>query len=403
MKVLFLGGVFDDSHNDEIISKTKTYVEYAANNFQKKIIRGLEECNVHPKVVSAPFLGAFPNAYSDVYFKGFKTERHDKSGYVYVHFWNIWGIRNFSRANALKKAVKQFAYSKDANKLIIVYTPHTPLIQAANYAKKIDNNIKICLVVPDLPQYMNLADRVSFAYKMLKRIDVRTFLKENKTVDSYIVLTRPMVEKLEVGNRSYKVVEGIYQKADNWGKKVRNLSIKTIVYTGKLDKSFGIMNLVNAFMMIKKSNIRLVICGSGEERLNVENASVKDHRITYMGQVSSKKARQLIMEGDILVNPRQNNSDYTKYSFPSKIIDYLATGNAVVAYKLDGMPDFYKEFITFIPDNSIEGLKNTLIKVIDMSDAQVELMSHKAKLYLEKELCEKAVAKKILDLNFNAE
>ena len=38
MKILLLGGVFDDSHNDEIVAKTRTYVEYAANNFQKKII-----------------------------------------------------------------------------------------------------------------------------------------------------------------------------------------------------------------------------------------------------------------------------------------------------------------------------------------------------------------------------
>ena len=38
MKALFLCGVFDDSHNDEIISKTKTYVEYAINNFQKTLV-----------------------------------------------------------------------------------------------------------------------------------------------------------------------------------------------------------------------------------------------------------------------------------------------------------------------------------------------------------------------------
>lgn len=62
MKVLFLGGVFDDSHNKEIISKTRTYVEYAANNFQKKIIYGLRSLNIPLEVVSIPFLGAYPTA-----------------------------------------------------------------------------------------------------------------------------------------------------------------------------------------------------------------------------------------------------------------------------------------------------------------------------------------------------
>ena len=88
MKVLFLGGVFDDSHNEEIISKTRTYVEYAANNFQKKIIYGLRSKNIPLDVVSIPFLGAYPTAYSDIYFTGFKNMLNDKSGYKYYNFNN---------------------------------------------------------------------------------------------------------------------------------------------------------------------------------------------------------------------------------------------------------------------------------------------------------------------------
>lgn len=42
---------------------------------------------------------------------------------------------------------------------------------------------------------------------------------------------------------------------------------------------------------------------------------------------------------DVLVNPRQNDDEYTKYSFPSKNIEYLMTGNAVMAYMLDGIPE----------------------------------------------------------------
>lgn len=403
MEILFLGGVFDDSHNKEIISKTKTYVEYAANNFQKKIINGLKECNANIRVISAPFLGAYPKAYSDIYFKGFSDNKNDQSGYEYVHFLNIWGIRNFSRKKALKKAIRNFAECDGDDKLIIVYTPHTPLIQAANYAKSIDKNIKICLVVPDLPQYMNLADNVSKVYKMLKKFDVKTFMRENKGVDTYIVLTEAMIDKLEVEKRPYDVVEGIYQKADTWGNKSEKSVQKTIVYTGKLDKSFGIMNLIQAFSMIDNPNIRLLICGNGEEASNVERAAEKDKRITYKGQVASEEARKFIIDGDILVNPRQNNSEYTKYSFPSKIIDYLATGNAVIAYKLDGMPDIYKEFITFIEDDKIETLRDTLIQVLNMNNAQTQLMAEKAKVYLENELSEKAVAKKILQLNFSKE
>ena len=207
MKVLFLGGVFDDSHNEEIISKTRTYVEYAANNFQKKIIYGLRSKNIPLDVVSIPFLGAYPTAYSDIYFTGFKNMLNDKSGYKYYNFNNIYGYRNISRYRAAKRGLREFIKYNDEQKLIIVYTPHTPFVQAANWAKRKDPRIKVCMVVPDLPQFMNLSENQSLIYKFLKNIDLKKFAKENEGVDSYILLTEQMAEALNVGKKPYKVVE----------------------------------------------------------------------------------------------------------------------------------------------------------------------------------------------------
>lgn len=31
-------------------------------------------------------------------------------------------------------------------------------------------------------------------------------------------------------------------------------------------------------------------------------------------------------ESEILVNPRNDNNEFTKYSFPSKVIEYLGSG-----------------------------------------------------------------------------
>jgi hypothetical protein len=65
--------------------------------------------------------------------------------------------------------------------------------------------------------------------------------------------------------------------------------------------------------------------------------------------LTSAKAKEYIDMADVLVNPRPNNEEYTKYSFPSKNIEYLMTGKPVVGYMLDGMPPIYKEFMFVIP------------------------------------------------------
>ncbi len=46
MKILFIGGVFAKENENEIIQNTKTYVEYSANIFQEKLIKGFRENNV---------------------------------------------------------------------------------------------------------------------------------------------------------------------------------------------------------------------------------------------------------------------------------------------------------------------------------------------------------------------
>lgn len=399
MNVLFLGGVFDDSHNEEIIGKTRTYVEYAANNFQKKIIYGLRANNVPLDVVSIPFIGAYPTAYCDIYFSGFKNMQNDNSGYKYYNFNNIYGYRNISRYMAAKQGLREFISNNDAQKLIIVYTPHTPFVQAANWAKRKDPRIKICMVVPDLPQYMDLSEKQSPIYKFLKSIDLKKFAKENESVDSYILLTDQMAEALNVGNRPYRVVEGIYEEAKT-SKAIKKKEVKTIVYTGKLNIAFGALNLVKAFQLIEDPNIRLVICGSGEAKEEIAKIAAEDSRIDFRGQVSSDVARQCILDGDILVNPRPNDSIYTKYSFPSKIIDYLATGNPVVAFELDGMPKAYRDFIYYIPENTIESMAKTIKHVIDADKLEIEAKANSALNYINNNLSREEIAKCIIELNF---
>lgn len=399
MKGLFLGGIFDESHIPEIAKKTKTYVEFAANNFQKKILLGFTQLGVKTDVISAPFLGAYPSAYSDMFFRGFDKTVMDNSGYKYVHFNNIWGIRNFSRARSLKKAVKDFINTDDDSKLIIVYTPHTPLIKAANYAKQRDSRIKICLVIPDLPQYMNLSERISPVYKVLKRVDIKSFQKESAGADSFLLLTEQMADAIGVNNRPYEVIEGIYEPLD-LPKTKRNEKIKNIAYTGKLNRSFGALDLVEAFMDIQDDSLTLTICGSGEDKNNIINLAAKDKRIKYLGQVAPAKAAEIINNADVLINPRKNNTEYTKYSFPSKIIDYLSTGNPVIAYKLDGMPECYENFIHFVPDDSVASLRDTIVRVIHMTDEEKKKKSSAALEYLNKELTSKSVAKKIIDLSY---
>lgn len=361
MDVLLLCGYFESKYQKEITNKTKTWVENAANTFQQRLIKGFKQQNINLTIVSAPFIGPWPTAYQDVIFKQFEAGASDE-GITYVGFNNIWGYRNISRTAALKKQVLTFIKnSKSEKKAVIVYSPHTPFLEAAVYAKSIDPSVHIHMVVPDLPQYMNLSKRAHPIYDFFKRIDIKKFYRLNAQVDSYMLLTKYMADKMEVGNRPYIVVEAII---DEMPEQLGNGHPrgKVIAYAGKLVESFGVKRLVEAFEMISDPEAQLHICGGGELRSYIEEMAKKDARIIYHGQVSAEKAREILMNADVLVNPRLNDDEYTKYSFPSKNIEYLMTGNAVVAYMLDGMPDEYSKILLYPCNQTLEALAECIRK-----------------------------------------
>ena len=403
MNVLFLGGVFDKIIEKEILEKSKGTVHYAANKLQWNLIDGLIEIdNLKLEVLSAPFIGTFPKDYEDIQYKGQKLIYKNVVESNYVSFNNIWGYRSISRKNNLIKSIKSFATNRVDNKVIIVYSPHTPFLQAAVYAKKIDPSIHICLVVPDLPQFMNLNEGRSLIYDRLKKIDIDIFEKNSKFVDSFVLLTDPMKNMLNVGDRPYVVVEGVVNKEninnENPVDDLKSTDIMTVVYTGTLNKKFGVVKLVEAFHNTSIKNVHLKICGRGDSEEIIRRYAAKDERIKFLGQLSNTEAVRLQKKATVLVNPRQNNEEFTKYSFPSKNMEYLLTGRPVIAYKLDGIPDEYDDYCYYVEDDSIDRLTRKIEDILLMEEESRNEFGNRARTYVLTEKNNVSASKRIIDM-----
>lgn len=342
MKVLMICGVFAKEHEAEVMARAKGSVEFSANLFQQKLIAGFRAQQQDLQVLSAPFIGAYPMGSSWFVFRNFRQPQEEIR---YVPFHNLWGLRNLSRAAALKKAVKSFAAEEDPDKRILVYCPHTPFLEAAVYAKSLDPRIRICLYVPDLPDYMNLRSDRSKLYDIAKKADIARMHRLMEQVDSFVLLTEPMRQMLPVGNKPCLVREGILSRKPEPRLPQEAENTKNIVYTGKMDAAFGILQLLEGFRQIPEESYRLVLCGSGDCDEAVRKAAREDSRILALGQLPPEEAAKWQQRAAVLVNPRPNNAEYTKYSFPSKNIEYLLTGKPVVAFQLDGMPGIYEDFL----------------------------------------------------------
>ena len=399
--ILLLCGVFAKENEAEVIAQAKKSVEFSANQMQLKLIRGLKEA-ANTQVISAPFIGHYPNQSRTLHFSGFTSPQHLCQ---YVPFCNIWGLRNLSRAHALKRAVREFALDGNGDKLIAVYSAHDPFLAAAAYAKKLNPKIRICFIVPDLPQYMNLEAKRGFLYDFFKRFDIKSIQKHTRSVDTSVVLTEAMAKALQLADRPYVVAEGVVDSISKIPEHIAYGETVNIVYAGKLYFRFGIRSLAEAFSRLKGSNYRLILCGNGDAAGYLQKCAAQDPRIILPGQISPDKVQEYISSAAVLVNPRPNDEEYTKYSFPSKDIEYLLSGKPTAAYLLDGMPRCYQNFLY-----AVDPGKDAPCAICDALQAAISAPKEEAEKrytqflqYAAKNLLASAIAEKIIGMNFDGE
>lgn len=254
-----------------------------------------------------------------------------------------------------------------------------------------------CCIIADLPEFSS-AKKLHGIRKIYNIYETHKTNSLYQYVDKFVLLTDQMAQRLHI-SVPYTVVEGIApsdsaEVDESIAQRFKNE--KYILYTGTLNYEFGIGTLLEAFALIPDNDLKLVICGFGEaEKAILES---KDPRLVYLGKVDRKQALALQRNATVLVNPRQNNQEFTKYSFPSKTMEYLAAGVPVVAYKLDGIPDEYDEYLHYVPDNSPEALAEVMSELLQKPENIRKELGRRAQRFVLEEKNYIAQTKRILEL-----
>jgi glycosyltransferase involved in cell wall biosynthesis len=182
-------------------------------------------------------------------------------------------------------------------------------------------------------------------------------------VDRFVLLTKHMADRMGL-TQPWCVMEGIAAVPEELPEATpTNDPIKTVMYTGTLHKRFGVMHLVEAFSRIEDPQMRLVLCGIGDSEADIRRAAEKDGRISFLGQLKRDEVIRLQRQATVLVNPRPGDEEFTKYSFPSKTMEYLASGVPVVAYKLAGIEDEYDAYLQYPEDGTVEALADKISQI----------------------------------------
>ncbi len=360
MKVLFLGLFFDEEGLQQSYKKVRGGMQIAPHKFQTLLIDGLQKAGVEVSSAHVLPCGTFPKNHKSIYISDKRWGRDN----LRVGYLNLPFIKQRTQERKVYRYLKEALSSTDAPQVIVVYYLHPPFWKALLRIKKQFPKIKILLImtesvpgrgdIVDTPQRKKLGDKmVSWA----------------KIADGFCLLTKYLTGPLEVGERRWMTLEGVADQ-DTPSAQLEEREKGVFLYTGGVFARFNVDNLIKAFAYLPEGELWL--CGKAEESQEMKKLLRQSPNVRYFGEVPHDKLQEYRKKCSYLINPRMPTGTYTKYSFPSKTMEYLASGKPALGYALEGMGEEYRQYLTLLNGKAPQELAEELRAILETDYAQLE-------------------------------
>lgn len=385
MKILYVS-CYPQEHFSEIISKFPQSTSQPAQKFNKLIVDGLKYNDVDTSVLIT----------HDILNQNHDTSIQIEDGTTYYFMPNVTGKR-LQQIHANKNIKKFLKNWFNENTACIVALDF--LKPYGYYVAKIAKRKNTVVIVTDLPE--NLMDKPNGLLQRAKFVmRMKRYQKIIEYATHYVFLTEQMNVRLNPRNKPYCIIEGLVDaKMENIYNDCSGKTSKIIcLYSGELSVKCGMGILLSAFINCHADTWELHLYGNGDYVKEIENKCEQNPNIKYFGIVQNDIVIQRQMEATVLINPRPTHEEFTKYSFPSKNVEYMASGRPVITTKLPGMPEEYNEYVYIIEDESVYGIELTLKDVLRKPSQELTSMGEKAKEFVLKNKNNRIQTAKIISM-----
>ena len=394
--ICLITGLFPIEREEEYFNAAKHNLMNSANTLSWGILKALIAQNRIVDLINAPFIPSFPDNSSIRYvpYEAFKIDGVRSAENIYFNNLAFYKYRSIARHIA--KALLKWVSIDEKNRVVIIYNLYSPFLSAVIRVKKSYPDLKIVSVVPDIPKYMGFGQ--SIKQKLFRKVNSKLVDKALPQIDAFIFLTKYMNDALNKFNKPWTVIEGIFQIKNLPSPNKVQPQNNIVLYSGDLSEVYGVRNLVNAFTRFHNSSCQLIICGKGDSEKYIIEKSKTDSRIIFKGLALHKDILELQQSASLLVNPRDAKGEFTKYSFPSKTLEYFASGTPSLICKLPGIPEEYYKFCFCCDRMDEDTILEQFNKIFAQDKSTRDELGKSAQEFVLKEKTEKIQGKKIVSL-----
>lgn len=199
----------------------------------------------------------------------------------------------------------------------------------------------------------------------IKKMVAKKIFNTFRKFDGVVFLSPSMMDKTKI-KKSILINGGIEEK-DFIDFTIPKCEDKiNVLYSGLLSEVTGVdllIKVIEAFDFKKYKNVNFFITGKGPLENKVKDMACNNDNVKYYGFLSRQKYLTYLKASNILLNPRNMCLDQNQNNFPSKIIEYIASGRIIVSTKFSGHKLFTENII--LVDTDVQKMKAALEKAID--------------------------------------
>lgn len=349
-RIIYASSAMGEKAFSNIFADSENMPGQQAQKFNRLLLKGLKLNGTDVIGISTPPVTT-KNLKKRFFALGDKVE--DEVLFSYVPVINIPILRNLLNiAGSFLKTIK----NQKKNKTVVVCDVLNVSVSLGAVLAGTLIGCPIVGIVTDVPELMvtgHLSRQVKLIYKIIDKCS------------HYVFLTEPMNERLNPEGKPHVIIEGICNgKIESENTYHNNHSI----YAGYLDEKYGIKTLIEAFILANVDGQELHIYGAGPYAEEAKRIANENKCIVYHGSVLNEKVVEEEKRARLLINPRPSHEEFTKYSFPSKNMEYMSSGTPILTTKLLGMTTDYYDYIYCFEDETVEGMSKTLKKILEKDD-----------------------------------
>lgn len=394
--MIFIGSYCPDTYIKDLI-ESKSSPDFAGITLQGALLNGYEKNNEDLIIFSIPNRLSYPKSTKLIIKEEEFNLWNRTDGNKLLGFINLPIVKLFSKFFSTRRALINYLKTKDRKddkECMFVYSLHSPMLLAAISVKS--QRCKLCVMITDLPEYMSGKRNLLYRFgKYLDRIIINFCLRK---ANSYIILSEKMVDKLPIEGKPYLVIEGIYDGSTQESYIAEKDDKEIILYTGGISERYNVYDLMEAFCGIDNSRLELMLCGPVDDQDKLNRYLNKDKRIKYLGLLSKDEVRLLQRKASLLINPRFGKEEFTQFSFPSKTLEYLASGTPTMMCNLPSLPKEYLGKLYIIEEESVKGIQRSIQEFFRIPKETRKQKGMKAREFILTEKSSQYQTKKILDL-----